>query len=380
MQPGIPRLPAALAAHAQTKPQPRTKPEFGTKPQPRTKSDALDKLARLFKIVTLAASTTDQEQLGRRALANACGCSLSTLHRDLTLLAQAGIPIDYDRRQGRYHLPDTGWTFPIAALTPADALALALLRSLADAPGIPHGDALRRTLGKLAGSVPPALAALLDEAGAVVGWGTPTRDYSQSPLDLLEDAARTRRTVELDYDSRSGAGRAWRTLDPYRVEARDGRFWELHGWCHRHQAIRTFALDQVRGVRGTETPFFLHSQEWAAFLETRGVIGGLRGEVPIAVDVLFVPPVAAYARTYQWPAGLSLTPEDTGAVEENGAVRLSGTAAGVSGLVPELLRWRRFCHVLGGPALRAAMGEEVHAMAALYPADSAGYPADNVEQ
>ena len=337
----------------------------GQNPMSWTKSDVLDKIARLFKIVTLAASATEQEKLGRRALADACGCSLSTLNRDLALLAQAGIPIDYDRRRSRYHLPDTGWTFPVAALTPADALALALLQSLAATPGIPHGDALRRTLDKLAGSVPPALAALLGEAGAVVGWGTPTRDYSQSPLDFLQDAARARRTVELDYDSRSGSGRSFRAVDPYRVEARDGRFWELHGWCHRHQAIRTFALDQVRGVRGTDFPFSLRSKEWSAFLETRGVIGGLRGEDPIAVDVLFVPPVAAYARTHQWPVGLSLTPE------ADGAVRLSGTAAGVSGLVPELLRWRRFCHVLGGPALQAAMAEEVHAMAALYPESDA---------
>lgn len=324
-------------------------------------SDALAQLARLFKIVTLVADpNAEQQKLGRSALTSACGCSLSTLHRDLALLAQVGVPIDYDRRRGRYHLPDTGWTFPVAALTPADALALALLRSLANAPGFPHGDALRRTLDKLAGSVPPALAALLDEAGAAVGWGTLTRDYSQSPLDFLQDAARARRTVELDYDSRSGTGRAWRILDPYRVEARDGRFWELHGWCHRHQAIRTFALDQVRDVRGTDTLFSLRSQEWTIFLETRGVIGGLRGEASTTVDVLFVPPVAAYARTHQWPVGLSLTPE------ADGAVRLSGTAAGVSGLVPELLRWRRFCRVFGGPALRAAMAEEVHAMAALY--------------
>ncbi len=333
-------------------------------------SDALAQLARLFKIVTLVADpNAGLQPLGRLALIDACRCSLSTLHRDLALLAQAGIPIDYDRRTRRYHLPDTGWTFPVAALTPTDALALALLQSLAAAPGIPHGDALRRTLDKLSGSIPPVLAALLEEAGAVVGWGTPTRDYSSSPLALLEDAARTRHTVELDYDSRSGTGRSFRAVDPYRVEARDGRFWELHGWCHRHEAIRTFALDQVRGVRGTDSSFLLRSQEWAAFLETRGVIGGLRGESPTAVNVLFVPPVAAYARTHQWPTGLTLT------AEENGAVRLSGTAAGVSGLVPELLRWRRHCQVLGGPALRAAMTEEVHAMAALYPV---GLPATMV--
>ncbi len=326
-------------------------------------------LARLFKIVTLvAAPNAGQQKLGRPALISACGCSLSTLNRDLALLAQAGIPIDYNRRTCRYHLPDAGWTFPVAALTPADALALALLQSLATTPGIPHGDALRHTLDKLAGSVPPALSALMQEAASVVGWGTPTRDYSLSPLGLLQDAARAHRTVELDYDSRSGSGRSWRSLDPYRVEARDGLFWELHGWCHRHQAVRTFALDQVRGVLDTGREFTLRLPEWTLFLETRGIIGGLRGEAPVPVDVLFVPPVAAYARTRQWPAGLLLTPD------ADGAVRLTGTAAGVSGLVPELLRWRRYCQVLGGPALSDAMAEEVHAMAALYPAEVSHLP------
>ena len=327
-------------------------------------SDALARLARLFKIVTQVSAPAVGRPLGRRELAEVCGCSLSTLQRDLSLLAQAGIPIDYDARTRCYRLPNRGWTFPIAALTPADALALALLQSLAAAPGLPHGDALRHTLDKLAGSVPPALAALTADAAAVIGWGTPTRDYSHSPLGLLQDAARTHRTVELDYESRSQGERVWRSVDPYRAEARDGLFWELHGWCHRRQAIRTFALDQVRGVRVTGLAFTLRRPEWATFLETRGVVGGLRGEEPVPVDVLFVPPVAAYARTRQWPAGLTLTTDSP-----EGAVRLCGTAAGVSGLVPELLRWRRYCQVLGGPSLRAAMAEEVHAMAALYPSE-----------
>ena len=330
----------------------------------KTHSDALAKLARLFKIVTLVtAPAAKGQRLGRSALADACQCSPRTLQRDLALLAQAGIPVDYDAQTRRYRLLDTGWTFPLAALTPADALALALLRGLAAVPGTPHGEALRQSLDKLTGSLPPALSALVEEAAAVVEWGTPRRDYSQSPFDLLEEAARCRRTVELDYDSRSRAERTWRTVDPYRLEAREGQFWELHGWCHRRQAVRTFALDQVCGVRQAGASFELRLPEWTTFLETRGVIGGLRGEEPVPVDVLFVPPVAAYARTQQWPDGLFLAPD------ANGAVRLSGTAAGVSGLVPELLRWRRYCQVLGGPALRAAMTEEVHALAALYPAE-----------
>jgi hypothetical protein len=173
-------------------------------------------------------------------------------------------------------------------------------------------------------------------------------------------------TVELDYVSRSRAERSWRRVDPYAVEARAGQFWELHRWCHRNAAIRTFALDQVLGMRETGGSFAVRSTEWETFSSMGGVIGGIRGGEAVAVDVLFVPPVALYARDHGWPAGLTVISEPSGSGALSGSVRLRGTVSGVSGLVPELLRWRRYCRVEGGPVLLARMTEEVRAMAALY--------------
>jgi predicted DNA-binding transcriptional regulator YafY len=109
----------------------------------------------------------------------------------------------------------------------------------------------------LTGSLGPGLTALLREVSTGVEWGRPARDYSAAPLAALQEAVCRRVGVELDYQSRSGAERSWRAVDPYVVEAREGRYWELllsaepqqrseHGRCHRNGAIRTFALDQVR--------------------------------------------------------------------------------------------------------------------------------------
>ena len=81
-------------------------------------------------------------------------------------------------------------------------------------------------------------------------------------------------TVEIDYRSRSRGEQSWRRVDPYAVAAREGQYWELHGWCHRNQEIRTFALDQVRGMRLTEERFALRGEEWRAFAGAKGVIGG----------------------------------------------------------------------------------------------------------
>lgn len=331
--------------------------------QSKKSSEALAKLARLFKIVTLVSAPAGYV-LGRRELAASCGCDVRTVQRDLALLAQAGIPIDYDKRSRAYRLPEKGWTFPVAALTAQDALALALLRGLVSQGGLPQGEVLRGVLDKLTGSVPPGLSALIEEASVVVQWGTPARHYEAAPLLALQEAIQRRESVELDYISRSRGERSWRRVDPYGVEARRGQFWELHGWCHRNGSIRTFALDQVQALRLVGTEFEMQKEEWALFRSAQGVIGGIRGEeAAVPVDVLFVPPVAVYARDQRWPEGLSVRDEPAG------AVRLSGTVNGTSGLVAELLRWRRYCAVEGGVELRAKMAEEVQAMAALYERD-----------
>ena len=315
----------------------------------------------MFKIIVRVSSQTPGRPLGRRELAEACDCDVRTVHRDLTLLQEVGIPVAYDHGQRAYLLPKSGWTFPIASLNGENVLALALLKGIVAAPGLPQAQELRAALDKLVGPLSPALGELMREAGRVLQPGQAARDYSAAPLTELLLAASGSRTVEIEYQSRSGEGACiWRSVDPYVVEARSGRFWELHGWCHRNAAIRTFALDQVFGMRETGEVFTVREKEWVDFSSARGIVGGVRGQEEVRVDVVFTPPVAVYVRNQSWPVGLVVTSEP------GGNVRLTGIVSGLSGLVPELLRWRRHCRVEGGPALRARMVEELHAMAALY--------------
>lgn len=325
------------------------------------------RVARLFKIISLVSAPSIGHPLGRLELAEACECKVRTVHRDLALLAEAGIPIDYDKPSKTYRLPKNGWSFPVASFTAQDALALSLLRGLVSGGGLPQGEALREILDKLTGSVPAGVTALMQDAVQGVTWGVPVRDYAKAPLLALQEAVRWREALDLDYVSRSRGGeRSWRRVDPYGLEAREGRYWELHGWCHRNGAIRTFALDQMQGVQSTGTSFAVREEEWSSFRSALGVVRGIRGETgaeAVPVNVVLVPPVAAYASSQQWPLGLLVSEE------LSGVVRLTGTVVGTSGLVAELLRWRRYCYVEGGVELRAKMAEEVRAMAALYESD-----------
>ncbi len=324
-------------------------------------SDALLRVARLFKIITLVRSHASALPLGRATLAEACQCTERTITRDLDLLAEAHIPITFDRARRAYTLPEKSkWVFPIAELTPEDALALALMRAVTAKGGMPQHGAVLSTLDKLTGFLPPALRLLFTEAAEGLDGGRLVRDYSDVPMDVLRLAAQARETVEIEYQSLQSGERAWRRVDPYQVAARDGQFWELHGWCHRRQEVRTFALDGVMGVRGTGEAFTLREQEWAAFTSALGIVGGLRGGAQVVVRVTFDPHVAPYALRRTWPDGLAAERQ------QDGTALLTGTAQGTAGLLVELLRWRRHAHVEGGPELLAAMRAEVQAMSALY--------------
>jgi len=100
-------------------------------------SEALQQVARLFKIITLVRSQTRGRSLGRAELAQACECNIRTIQRDLQLLQEAGIPVEYDYRQKAYMIPEKGWIFPIAPMTVEDALALALARGIVSTSGPP---------------------------------------------------------------------------------------------------------------------------------------------------------------------------------------------------------------------------------------------------
>lgn len=321
-------------------------------------SDALQRVARLLKILTLIRSRRPGELLGRPQLAEACGCAERTIQRDIDLL-QSQTPLAYDHTAKTYTLPAKGWAYPIVELTVPDVLALALARGAVSSGAFPHSAYAVAALDKIAGGLTPGLKALLAEASGVVRMSAPVRDYSKVRFDLLQRAAAEHLTVEIDYESRSGGERSWRSLDPYLIEQqRDGR-WDLHGWCHRRKAIRTFAADRVTDARLAGEGFLLRAAEWEAFAGASGIVGGMRGGPEVTVDVKFDKVAAPYALDRRWPVGLTVEPDGDGA-------RLTGAVAGHEGILPEILRWRRHAIVRGGSELRARFAEEVHAMAALY--------------
>jgi len=322
-------------------------------------SDAPARAARLFKIVTLVAGRRPGERIGREQLAEACDCTVKTIQRDLQCLQEARIPLEYDANGRTYTLPDRGWRFPVVTMTPGDVMALAVARGLllSTPAALPLTTEIAGALEKATAGLTPELKGMLEAAARALADRSGTaRDYSRAPVAPLLEAISRRRTVEMLYDSRSSGGRERRLIDPYRLDRRDGRYFELHGWCHRREQVRTFALDRILEVRITERSFV--PRPWDESDE--GVVGGLRGGAPVALEVRFDAQVAPYARERRWPFRASFEERP------DGSLLMRGTVRGTEGIIRELMTWQRHAEILGGHELRDRMAEEIAAMAALY--------------
>jgi predicted DNA-binding transcriptional regulator YafY len=244
-------------------------------------------------------------------------------------------------------------------MTPTDVMALAIARGLLlNTPSaLPFTTEIAAALEKVTAGLTPLLRSMLESAShALTEQGGTARDYSRAPIGLLLEAMSRRETIEMRYESRSSRKTEWRKVDPYRLDRRDGRYFELHAWCHRREQVRTFALDRIAEVRETGETFTV--RPWDAYDE--GVVGGLRGGPLVRVEVRFDPLVTPYARERRWPFTAQFQDDGDGSVIMRGEVR------GVEGIVRELLTWQRHARVLGGPELKARMAEEARAISALY--------------
>jgi proteasome accessory factor C len=121
-------------------------------------------------------------------------------------------------------------------LTPEQALALvAAGASLLAAPGADPEGPLARGLAKLA-----AVLGVAPDEALEVSLGT----AAEETLELLQEAVRASRQVELDYYAFGRDERARRVVDPYRVYADQGQ-WYVAGWDHLRDGERVFRVDRI---------------------------------------------------------------------------------------------------------------------------------------
>jgi predicted DNA-binding transcriptional regulator YafY len=214
----------------------------------------LSRIHRLLKLIGLL-------QAGRgwsvESLAGACEVSRRTLFRDLNLLRQAGVPLQFDDRQQRYRIPGT-YYLPPTNFTPEEALALLVLcHELGDDARLPFFGPARTAAVKLESSLPGRLREQLRGLSDAVSIQPAPRNplAGQQPVyEQLIEAVAARRSVRIGYQSLTEWKDISTRLEPYRLLF-SRRSWYVIGRSSLHRSRRTFNVGRIRKLEVLDDTF-----------------------------------------------------------------------------------------------------------------------------
>jgi predicted DNA-binding transcriptional regulator YafY len=184
-------------------------------------------------------------------LADRLGLTDRSVRRHVSVLREAGIPVESSRgRYGGYRI-GRGMRLPPLMFTPTEALGLVM----AVLEGHPAGedDPVGQALGKIVRALPEQLAGPADAVRRVAarGWDVVVPDVDVTAQLVQACASARRLRVRYGPDPEQ----AWEMeFDPWAVVVRHRR-WYLLGWSHGKQARRVLRVDRVRSVEELDATF-----------------------------------------------------------------------------------------------------------------------------
>lgn len=210
---------------------------------------------RLFNLILLL-----QRRPNRSAseLAEALDVSVRTIQRYIVMLEEIGVPVYAERgARGGYSLV-RGYRMPPLILSPEEAVAVHLGTSLVESV---WGKLFRHSslsaLTKIEDVLPKEqLQEIAWARSSLITRGLPSIDphLDTSQLDILYQAVRQGRQVNILYQGKQQKQASWRRINPYVLIYSWGRHYCV-AYCQHREAMRSFRLDRIQGIERLETRF-----------------------------------------------------------------------------------------------------------------------------
>ena len=258
-------------------------------------------LARQWKILQIIESRKRGITGGQ--LAHELEVPLRTVYRDFEAIQEAGFPI-YTERVGKnsyWKLLNTfKQNFPLP-LTTTELMALHISRDLLSIfQGTIFHESIESLFQKVKSALAPEVLQYLENiSGKLKICLGPAKNLSgaKEAIKSLSEATAGKRRVEILYCAVSTGQETKRKVDPYQVWVMNGAFY-LIGFCHVRHAIRTFAMDRIKGFSVlNETFHFPKNFNLEEYLQTAFHV--MRGE-PQKIKVRFSPEVSHIVRERLW--------------------------------------------------------------------------------
>lgn len=313
------------------------------------------RLERLLQIDHLLRSPARQTSI---SLAQALEVSERTIRSDIAFLRDRfSAPIEFSRSNG-FHYTDAEWRLPSIALSKGELFALTLgARMLEAYGGSTYSQELRSAIARLGERLPEAtwvdLQQLAEErilfrAGAAI-------DLDPEIWHGLEEACRTRQSVQMTYYTASRDAVSERKLDPYVLHIYRGTNPYVIGYCHKRQEIRWFRVDRIQSLQILNERF-VPDPTFDARDHLELIFQHEAGGVPLPVSIWFDPPTAPYIRERRWHPSQEIQEH------RDGSLTLLMTVRGLNDLKRWVMGYGKGAVVKSPPELVQLIREEVEVM------------------
>jgi len=320
-----------------------------------------DQLGRQWKIIQTLISSTSGKSVAD--LADELACHPRTVYRDLEALQIAGFPVYTQRVDGKnlWCLLDTvKHHIPVPfSLTELMALyfSLDMVKVLHDT--VFH-DSLETLFQKIRATLPSDSVQFLNQVQQTLY--VTQKQYKEygscrDIINLVNEAAIRKKTVELVYYTMSRRQETTRRVDPYRLWFFNGTFY-LIGYCHMRGDIRIFALERIQQGTITQDGFIVPENfSFEDFMHPS--FGVIQGD-PAQVLIRFDKAVAGYIREKVWHESQRIT------AREDGSILFAARVAVTDDLTSWILSWGSCAEVLEPPSLRHELEAEIAQMGKRY--------------
>lgn len=327
----------------------------------------MNRTERLYRIDQLI---NQRGVISRQDLHDELEVSRATLTRDLAYLRdRLNAPIVFDEERGGYCFDRSGagpqYELPGLWFSAQEILALLTMHRLLenlDTGGLlgPHVAPLISRLNALLEASAGSATEVMRRVKVVAAQNRPV---ATKWFEVVGSALVQRHRLEVLYYTRTGDERSRRELSPQRL-VHYRNTWYLDAWCHRSDALRTFALDAIEEARMIDRKARNAS---AAELdrELGAGYGIYRGRHLRWAVLRFTADAARWVHAEVWH------PRQESRWLDDGSLELKIPYAATPELEMDILRHGEQVEVIAPRALRARIGERLAAARARYPAKKA---------
>lgn len=327
------------------------------------KSD--EKTKRLHRLLSILRMFDSRARCTRKNLADKFCVSIRTIERDIKDLNSSGFSIVFVKEENTYRFTDSDYTLRDLNLNKDELTFLLIGRQFAHNLGKPFEKACQSLLKKAHKDTGIKTRERIK--------GTEEKSHFWVDMDQMDEfekvekqynaineAMNQKQEVEILYKDMGKQEETRRSIAPYGLFFHEGN-WYVIGYCHLRKEIRVFALDCIREIKVTNTPYtipddFDINEHFKPGWRMR------RYGAPVEVVLKFSERYARWIKRRKW--------HPTQVIEEqkDGSIIFKVKVEGTVELKWWTYHWIPFCEILAPPELKKEVIEEMKGMLAVYKA------------